>query len=299
MSNRSSNLPWYLKGFWIFVIGIFTGGIYWIVGVAIRINRASRNRDYSPQHSSVQQANRFRPHIDISAFHSQQGKMSVLTKFGIIVSILWTLLVVVMHSSVSEEQRKDDGLVWGVMLILFWLILLIAKAVINGVKKLIDKAFMRDNVSANEAFTSTPAQPYVPYSVPTSESVPESPPEEPQLPAYDTMEGHDFEYYCADLLRKDGFSNVEVTRESGDQGIDILAEKSGIRYGIQCKCYSNNIGNSAVQQAFAGKTFYHCHIAAVLTNRYFTRSAKQLAEQNQVLLWDRDELKRLVQNAEN
>ena len=295
MSNRSSNLPWYLKGFWIFVIGIFTGGIYWIVGVAIRINRASRNRDYS----SVQQANISRPHIDVSAFHSRQGKISALTKFGIIVSILWTLLVVAMHSSVSEEQGKDDGLFWGVMLILFWLALLIAKVVINGIKNLIDKAFLRDNASADEAFTSTPAQPYVPYSVPTSESVPESPPEEPQLPAYDTMEGHDFEYYCADLLRKDGFSNVEVTRGSGDQGIDILAEKSGIRYGIQCKCYSNNIGNSAVQQAFAGKTFYHCHIAAVLTNRYFTRSAKQLAEQNQVLLWDRDELKRLVQNAEN
>ena len=113
------------------------------------------------------------------------------------------------------------------------------------------------------------------------------------------MEGHDFEYYCADLLKKDGYCNVEVTQGSGDQGIDILAEKNGIKFGIQCKCYSGNIGNSAVQQAFAGKTFYHCHIAAVLTNRYFTSSAKQLAEQNQVLLWDRDELKRLVRNAEN
>ena len=122
---------------------------------------------------------------------------------------------------------------------------------------------------------------------------------ESQLPIYDAMEGHDFEYYCADLLKKDGYCNVEVTQGSGDQGIDILAEKNGIKFGIQCKCYSGNIGNSAVQQAFAGKTFYHCHIAAVLTNRYFTSSAKQLAEQNQVLLWDRDELKRLVRNAEN
>ena len=39
----------------------------------------------------------------------------------------------------------------------------------------------------------------------------------------DEMEGHDFEYYCADLLRKDGFSNVEVTKGSGDFGVDILA----------------------------------------------------------------------------
>nr|DAM67166.1 MAG TPA: Restriction endonuclease [Caudoviricetes sp.] len=131
------------------------------------------------------------------------------------------------------------------------------------------------------------------------EPVPEPEPEVPQLPVYDTMEGHDFEYYCADLLCNDGFYNVEVTQGSGDQGIDILAEKAGIRYGIQCKCYSNNIGNKAVQEAFAGKAFYHCHVAAVLTNRYFTRSAKELAEKDQVLLWDRDELERLVQNAES
>ena len=90
--------------------------------------------------------------------------------------------------------------------------------------------------------------------------------------------------------KKNGFSDVEVTRGSGDQGIDIIAFKEGIKYGIQCKCYSGNIGNDAVQQAFSGKTFYHCHVACVLTNRYFTASAKELAENNGVLLWDRDHL---------
>ena len=31
----------------------------------------------------------------------------------------------------------------------------------------------------------------------------------------DLMEGHDFEYYCAELLKKRGFQEVEVTKESG------------------------------------------------------------------------------------
>lgn len=118
-----------------------------------------------------------------------------------------------------------------------------------------------------------------------------------EFPIYDTMEGHDFEYYCADLLKKNGFCNVDVTRGSGDQGIDILAEKGGVKYGIQCKCYSKDIGNKAVQEAFAGKTFYHCHVAAVLTNRFFTPSAKQLAQVNQVLLWDRNQLEKFIENA--
>lgn len=115
---------------------------------------------------------------------------------------------------------------------------------------------------------------------------------------FDTMEGHDFEYFCADLLSENGYSDVEVTKGSGDQGIDIVAHKDGIKYGIQCKCYSSDIGNKAVQEAFAGKTFYNCHIAAVLTNRYFTTSAKQLAEKNGVLLWDRDFLESLIDKAE-
>lgn len=115
--------------------------------------------------------------------------------------------------------------------------------------------------------------------------------------SFDAMEGHEFEYFCADILEKNGYENVEVTKGSGDQGIDIVAYKEGIKYGIQCKCYSSDIGNKAVQEAFAGKTFYGCHVAVVLTNRYFTKSAKELAEKNGVLLWDRDKLKAMASNA--
>lgn len=113
-------------------------------------------------------------------------------------------------------------------------------------------------------------------------------------PDFDCMEGHDFEYFCADILRQNGYVNVDVTRGSGDQGIDILAEKDGIKYGIQCKCYSSDIGNKAVQEAFSGKTFYGCHVAVVLTNRHFTKSAKELADSNHVLLWDREKLESFI-----
>ena len=116
---------------------------------------------------------------------------------------------------------------------------------------------------------------------------------------FDEMEGHEFEYFCADILRKNGYSNVDVTKGSGDQGIDIIAYKDGIKYGIQCKCYASDIGNKAVQEAFSGKTFYGCHVAAVITNRYFTSSAKTLAEKNGVLLWDRNKLEELINQADS
>lgn len=109
-----------------------------------------------------------------------------------------------------------------------------------------------------------------------------------QLNNIDLMEGHDFEYWCADLLRKNGFTQVEVTRGSGDQGVDILAQKDGIRYAIQCKNYSSDLGNKPVQEIHAGKMIYHCHIGAVMTNRYFTAGGKEAAAATGVLLWDRD-----------
>ena len=111
---------------------------------------------------------------------------------------------------------------------------------------------------------------------------------------YDQMGGHEFEYFCGDILGKSGFSELEVTKGSGDQGIDIIAFKDGVKYGIQCKRYSSNIGNKAVQEAYSGKMFYGCHVSAVLTNQYFTNSAKELAEKNGVLLWDRDRLETFV-----
>lgn len=113
---------------------------------------------------------------------------------------------------------------------------------------------------------------------------------------FDYMEGHDFEYFCAELLRKNNYDNVSVTQESGDQGIDVIAFKDGVKYGIQCKCYSSDIGNKAVQEAYSGARFYDCHVPVVLTNRYFTKSAIELAKKNGVLLWDRDKLNKMIEN---
>lgn len=111
----------------------------------------------------------------------------------------------------------------------------------------------------------------------------------------DNMEGHDFEYWCADLLQKNGYENVEVTPGSGDQGIDVLAERDGIKYAIQCKCYSHDLGNTPVQEAEAGRVFYGCHVGVVMTNRYFTKGAKELAEKTRTILWDRDKLEKMLE----
>ena len=116
----------------------------------------------------------------------------------------------------------------------------------------------------------------------------------PNINKFDIMDGHEFEYFCANLLKKNNFANVEVTQGSGDHGIDILAEKDGITYAIQCKCYSSNVGNAAVQQAYSGRGIYKKDIAVVITNQYFTAQAKEDAAAVGVKLWDRDKLQQMI-----
>lgn len=113
---------------------------------------------------------------------------------------------------------------------------------------------------------------------------------EQKVPDFDLMTGQEFEQFLAQIFIKMGYE-VAITKASGDQGVDIIASKDGKKLGIQAKRYSGSVGNSAIQEAVAGKTFYHLDKVMVITNSVFTNSAKELADANQVILWDRNILK--------
>lgn len=106
------------------------------------------------------------------------------------------------------------------------------------------------------------------------------------------MTGREFEEYCADLLYRKGYKKIQVTRATGDQGADILARRRGKTYAVQCKLYQKPVGNSAVQEAFAGKQYYDCDRGMVMTNSTFTKGARELADRTGVLLWEKIPLKR-------
>lgn len=111
------------------------------------------------------------------------------------------------------------------------------------------------------------------------------------------MEGHEFEYFCARILEETGFVDVEVTRGSGDYGVDILAEKEGVTYAIQCKRYTGPVGVEAVLQVYAGKDFYDRLVGVVMTNQYFTTPAVEAAKKLKILLWDRGYLDSMMEEA--
>lgn len=115
-----------------------------------------------------------------------------------------------------------------------------------------------------------------------------------ELP-FDSMEGHDFERFCADLLKARGFLEVEVTKGSGDFGVDILAEKDGISYAFQCKRYDEPVGVKAVQEIYAGRDYYDRQVGVVMTNQYFTAPAVEAARKLKILLWDRGYLEEMME----
>lgn len=108
------------------------------------------------------------------------------------------------------------------------------------------------------------------------------------------MEGEAFEEYCAELLEKSGFKDVELTQKSHDMGVDIFADKDGVSYAIQCKCYSDPVGIKAIQEIYAGKDYYCCMVGVVMTNQYFTKPAIEFADRLNVLMWDGDYVQDLM-----
>jgi restriction system protein len=105
----------------------------------------------------------------------------------------------------------------------------------------------------------------------------------------DSMDGIQFEYYLKELYLSKGYE-VEVTSASGDYGADLLLNDGAKKVVVQAKRYSKDVGIKAVQEVIGAKSYYTAQEAWVVSNSYFTKAAKALAQKSNVLLVDRDEL---------
>ena len=120
-----------------------------------------------------------------------------------------------------------------------------------------------------------------------------SPPPRLALPApADILTPLGFERHCATLLRTTGWI-ATLTAGSGDQGVDVLARMGDISVVIQCKLYSKPIGNRAVQEAIAGRSYMGATHAAVVSNQPYTPAARELAHRTRVLLLAASDLPKL------
>ena len=101
-------------------------------------------------------------------------------------------------------------------------------------------------------------------------------------PLTNSAKGIEFENKCKNLLERRGYY-ARASNNSRDQGGDLVVEKDGIRYVIQCKD-TDKVGNKAVQEVLAALQFYEADHAAVVTDGSYTSSAKTLAAKNEIAL---------------
>ena len=103
------------------------------------------------------------------------------------------------------------------------------------------------------------------------------------------MDPLDYEKHCALQLERAGWS-PRLTAATGDQGADVIASRDGKILVLQCKLYSQPVGNDAVQQVYAARGFQVADIAAVVSNQSYTKAARQLANVNGVRLLHHEQL---------
>jgi len=115
------------------------------------------------------------------------------------------------------------------------------------------------------------------------------------LRAIDTLGGWDFERWIVARLEAEGIATRNV-RDSGDFGVDVIAEIAGRRVGIQSKRYEAAVSNEAIQEVLAGCDYHRCDLAAVVTQSRFTAAAVEQARRARytVVLVSRVELHRMV-----
>ena len=114
----------------------------------------------------------------------------------------------------------------------------------------------------------------------------------------DTDDPYEYESLVANKLCELGWK-AYATSGSGDQGADVIAERHGRRYVIQCKLYSKPVGNKAVQEVTSARCYYEAFGAVVVTNNDYTKSARQLAESQNTFLLHDSELERFTESVDN
>ena len=117
----------------------------------------------------------------------------------------------------------------------------------------------------------------------------------------DKLDPEFFEAFVTALFQAQG-CRVKLTSYSGDKGADVIAyqnreETSGLLIQVKQRKEGGKPGNDAVDEILAAKPFYEEKCDAtfqpiVITNREFTRQARQYGEENHVRMYGRKWLKK-------
>lgn len=112
----------------------------------------------------------------------------------------------------------------------------------------------------------------------------------------DGLRGIPFENLLKNVFIAWGYQ-VQTTPVTGDQGADLILLANSQKIAVQAKGWGNTVGNKAVQEVYASISYYRANEGWVITNNYFTPSARRLAASTGVKLFDREDMIDLIKQA--
>ncbi len=104
----------------------------------------------------------------------------------------------------------------------------------------------------------------------------------------------EFEEYVAELLRNSGYDNVELTPYSNDKGLDVIAYKDGLKYGVQCKRYRGTVGSPEIQRFLGALSHAKADTGLFITTGMFSFEAEKMACEHPIVLVNRLDLAKMV-----
>ena len=114
---------------------------------------------------------------------------------------------------------------------------------------------------------------------------------------FQNLSPYEFEEFIAETFRKLGYK-ARKTSNSGDYGVDVIANKKGEKFAIQAKRHkiSNKVGSPTVRDTLGSKHKIDADKTIIVTTSYFTKPAKEQARNSPIELWNKDTLRRKVEN---
>ncbi len=107
------------------------------------------------------------------------------------------------------------------------------------------------------------------------------------------MGGQDFEYWAAEFFRGEGYT-TQMTKTSGDHGLDLILMKDGVKSAVQCKRWTDSVGEPVLRDFYGAMVSAQLPSGIVMTTSTFTASAMAFAQGKPIRLIDIEELLKAI-----
>lgn len=109
----------------------------------------------------------------------------------------------------------------------------------------------------------------------------------------------EFEEWTANLFNSLGYEKITLTPQSNDKGIDVLAEKNGMKIAVQCKKFKGLVVSPDIQKFIGAIKYAEVDKGFLITTGTYSVEAEKMAISSSIEIYDKVRLVDLIEEAMN